>query len=123
LTWQTHEVKILSGWCISSDHTITSPNWIASSFPGISSTVASWMLFLQLVRACSLQLYFAFLPCIWISVFSILIELKKTRQPTYIGNSQVNVLPIEKQLKIDIPFDVCTSKISWQKHVSENETM
>ena len=68
-----------------------------------------------------MQLYFAFLPCIWISVFSILIVLKKTRQPTYIGNSQVNVLSIEKQLKIDIPFDVCTSKISWQKQVPRHQ--
>mgnify|MGYP007133529682 CR=1 FL=1 len=40
--------RTLSGRQISRNHRITTPHWIASSSPGLCSTIASCMLFLQL---------------------------------------------------------------------------
>ena len=55
--FRSFKPRTLSGWRISIAHMITTPHWIASSSPGFFSTIANWMLFLQLVRALSLQLY------------------------------------------------------------------
>ena len=53
--FRSSKPRTLSGRRISSDHMITTPHWIASSSPGLFSTIANWMLFLQLIRALSLQ--------------------------------------------------------------------
>ena len=55
--FRSFKPRTLSGRRISSDHMITTPHWIASSSPGLFSIIPNWMLFLQLVRALSLQLY------------------------------------------------------------------
>jgi len=60
---------------------ITTPHWIASSSPGLFSTLANWMLFLQLVRALSLQLYVVFLQCRGSSMLSTPIVLESLDSP------------------------------------------
>ena len=49
--FRSSKPRTLSGRRISSDHMITTPHWMASSSPGLFSTIANWVLFLQLVRA------------------------------------------------------------------------
>ena len=53
--FRSSKPRTLSGRRISSDHMITTPHWIAFISPGLFSTIANWVLFLQLIRALSLQ--------------------------------------------------------------------
>jgi len=74
---------------MSSDHMITTPHWIASSYSGLFSTIANWMLFLQLVRWLSLH-SFTWSPTMSGELNVIHVDCAgKPRQPTPTGNSQV----------------------------------
>ena len=79
--FRSFKPRTLSGRRISSDHMITTPRWIASSSPGLFSTIANWMIFLQLVRALSLLLYVVFLQCLVSSMLSTPIVLESLDCP------------------------------------------
>ena len=72
---------------ISSNHRITTLHWIASSSPGLFSTIANWMLFLQLVR----NAFTAALRCLPTMPRELNVVhtdcAGKPRQPTSTGNS------------------------------------
>ena len=76
--FRSFKPRTLSGRRISM---ITTPHWMASSSPGLFSTIANWMLFLQLVRALSLQLYVVFLQCLGSSMLSTPIVLESLDRP------------------------------------------
>ena len=89
--FRSFKPRTLSGRRISSDHMITTPHWIASSSPGLFSTIANWMLFLQLVRALSLQLLSCF-PTMPRELNVLHTDCAgQPRQPTSTGNSQIAI--------------------------------
>ena len=76
IVFRSFKPRTLSRRRISSNHMITTLHWISSSYPGLFSTIANWVLFLQLVRTLSLQLYVAFLQCLGSSMLPIPIVLE-----------------------------------------------
>ena len=74
--FRSFKPRLLSGRRTSSDHMIITPHWIDSSSTGIFLAIANWMLFLQLVRALSLQLYVVFLQCLGSSMLCTPIGLE-----------------------------------------------
>jgi len=82
--FRSFKPNTLSVRWIGSDHRMTIP----SSSLGLLSIMSSWMLFLQLVRALSLQLCVVFLLCLGSSMWSIPIVLENPNI-TLAGNNRV----------------------------------